>query len=131
MNVLLVEDHVATREQVKHLLSQEPDLTIVGQAGTGEEGIDAAKQLSPDVVIMDIVLPGMNGIEATREILANCPTTQIIALSNHSGLALVQAIMAAGGRGYVRKNRAFEELIPAIRAVCDGKRYVGENANRL
>ena len=131
MNVLLVEDHAATREQVKHLLSQEPDLVIVGQVGTAEEAIDAAKRLSPDVVIMDIVLPGINGIEATRQILANCPTTRVIALSNHSGLALVQAILVAGGRGYVRKNRAFEELIPAIRAVLDGKRYIGENANRL
>jgi two-component system response regulator DegU len=76
-------------------------------------------------------MPGMNGIEATRQILAHSPSTRVIALSNHSGLALVQAILVAGGRGYVRKNRAFEELIPAIRTVCNGKRYVGENANRL
>jgi DNA-binding NarL/FixJ family response regulator len=131
MNVLLVEDHAATREQVKQLISQEADLAVVAQVGSAEEAIDAAKQSPPDVVIMDIVLPGMNGIEATRRILMDCPAARVIALSNHSGLALVQAILVAGGRGYVRKNRAFEELIPAIRAVCDGKRYVGENANRL
>jgi len=128
MKILLVEDHVPTREQVEALLSPENDLVVVAQVGTAEEGIQMAKQLGPDVVVMDIVLPGMNGIEATRCILLDRPATRIVALSNHAGATLVQAVLDAGGLGYVRKNRAFEELIPAIRAVHDGKRYIGENA---
>ena len=102
-------------------------MEVVAQVGTAEEAIEAARRLEPDIVIMDILLPLMNGIEATRTILSDRPGTRILALSNYSGPILVQTILDAGGLGFVRKNRAFEELIPAIRAVGEGKRYVGEN----
>jgi DNA-binding NarL/FixJ family response regulator len=124
MKVLLVEDHAATREEVTSLISREKDLSVVAQVRTAEEAIETAKRLLPDVVVMDIFLPGMNGIEATRCILSERPQTRVLALSNYSGPALVQAILHAGGLGYVRKNRAFEELIPAIRSVGEGRQYV-------
>lgn len=128
MRILLVEDHAPTREQVRILIVQEKDLDVVGEVGSAEEAIETARQLQPDVVVMDIALPGMNGIEATRRILSERPETHILALSNHAGPALVQAVRAAGGLGYVRKNCAFEELIPAIRSVGAGKPYVQDGA---
>ena len=129
MNVLLVEDHAATRDEMNALIGGQPDL-LVSQAGSAEEAIAIAKQAEFDVVVMDIALPGMNGVEATRRILSDHPNTKVLALSNFSGAALVQAVLAAGGRGYVHKNRAFEELIPAIRAVVAGNRYLGTDADQ-
>lgn len=128
MKVLLVEDHIPTREQVKSLISQEADLTVIAAVGSGEEAIETARKLLPDVVVMDILLPGMNGIDATRSILKERPRTCVLALSNHAGPTLVQAVMSAGGLGYVSKNRASDELILAIRAVGAGKTYIGLGA---
>jgi len=128
MKVMLVEDHVPTREQVKTLIGLEKDMEIIAAVGSAEEAIEIAEQLQPDVIVMDILLPGMNGIDASRSILAENPGIHILALSNHSGSALVQAILDVGALGYVRKNRAFEELISAIRTVGAGKQYIGENA---
>jgi DNA-binding NarL/FixJ family response regulator len=127
MKILLVEDHAPTREQVKSLLNQEKDMSVVASVGTAEEAIESARRLRPDVVIMDIMLPGMNGIEATKSILFERPDTRILALSNHAGTAFLQAVLAAGGSGYVRKHRASEELVLAIRTVVAGKQYIGEN----
>jgi len=128
MRVLLVEDHVATREQVKALIGQEKDLVIVAEVGSGEEAIKSFKVMDPDVVVMDIMLPGMTGIAATRRIIAERPRARILALSNYSGPALVQAVLDAGGLGYVRKNRALEELVAAIRTVGAGQQFIGDNA---
>lgn len=125
MKILLVDDHVPTREAIKSLIGQEVDLSVVAEAGTGEEALDLARDLQPDVVVMDIMLPGMNGIEAMRRILAEHPQMHVLALSNHSGTSLVQAVQDAGGLGYVRKNRAFEELVLAIRAVAAGTPFIG------
>lgn len=125
MDILLVDDHVPTREEIKALIGQEPDLHVVGEAGTAEEAFVLARELKPDVVVMDIMLPGINGVEATRLILAEHPQMHVLALSNHSGTSLVQAVQNAGGLGYVPKNRAFEELIPAIRTVGAGHPFVG------
>jgi two-component system, NarL family, invasion response regulator UvrY len=132
MNVLLVDDHVPTRETIKSLVDQERDLSVVAEAGTGEEALDLARDLLPDVVVMDIMLPGINGIEAARRMLAERPGTRILVLSNHSGTTLVQAVLKVGSLGYVRKNRAYEELIPAIRLVGAGQPFVGriENGHR-
>lgn len=133
MKILLVDDHVPTREAIKSLIGQEPDLSVVAEARTGEEALDLARDLQPDVVVMDIMLPGMNGIEATRRILAERPETRVLALSNHSGASLIQAVQHAGGLGYVRKNRAFEELVSAIREVGAGKPFIGsiDNGRRM
>ncbi|MBN1672869.1 MAG: response regulator transcription factor [Kiritimatiellae bacterium] len=127
MQVLLVDDHGASRAEVGSLLRAEAGFEIVGEAATGEESVRKARSLRPCLIVMDIVMPGMSGIEATRIIHAENPQIRILALSNHTGRALVQAVLKAGATGYVRKDRAYEELLPAIRAVTQGNRYVGEN----
>ena len=124
MRIMLVEDHKATRAEMRALIEREADMTVVAEADTGEEGVDRARAERPDIVVMDILLPGMNGIEAARKILATQPEVRVLALSNHFGDSLVQAILEAGGLGYVRKSRAFEELIPALRSVAAGEPYV-------
>ena len=124
MRILLVEDHQATRAEMRTLIELQPDMTIVGESPTGEDALDKAREATPDIVVMDILLPGMNGIEAARKIRAEQPDVRVLALSNHFGASLVQAILDAGGMGYVRKSKAFEELIPALRSVAAGRQYV-------
>ncbi len=121
MRILIVDDHDATREELCLLIEREADMRVVAEADSGEAALIKVCETSPDIVVMDILLPGMNGIEATREILAVQPGIRVLALSNHFGESLEQAILKAGGMGYVRKNRAFENLIPALRAVYAGQ----------
>ncbi len=126
MKIMLVDDHEPTRRQVASIISQEKDMEVVAEAASGEESIRKAAQADPDVVVMDILLPGMSGVDATRELVSARPRARLLVLSNYSGNALVQAVFAAGALGYVRKDRAFEELVPAIRAVAAGQTYRGE-----
>lgn len=129
IGIVLVDDHGPTREEMVSLIQEEEGLGVVGQAAGGEEGVRLAISLSPDVVVMDLVMPGMNGIEATRAIRRVDPEVRILALSNHTGHHLVQAVMKAGASGYVRKDQAYEELIPAILAVARGREYVGSRVS--
>jgi DNA-binding NarL/FixJ family response regulator len=124
MRIMLVDDHKPTRDEMRGLLSIEPDMSVVAEAETGEEAVRLAREHRPDVIVMDIVMPGINGIETTRRILAEQPDIKVLALSNHSGRTLVLAILNIGGLGYVPKNKAFEELIPALRCVATGQQYV-------
>jgi DNA-binding NarL/FixJ family response regulator len=128
MRILLVEDHKPTREVMRALLEEQADMQVVGEAPTGEDAVSLSRDLQPDIVVMDILLPRMNGIEATRKILAAQPNVKVLALSNHFGESLVQAILDAGGLGYVQKSMAFEELIPALRTVAAGKSCIGRAA---
>ncbi len=129
MNILLVDDHDETRREIGALINAEPDLKVVAEAATGEDGAMKARELNPDLVLMDIILPGINGLEAIKIILATNPETKILALSNHSGHILVQAVLKAGALGYVRKGSAFEELLPAIRSIAAGRQYLGKGIN--
>lgn len=126
-DILLVDDHTATREELLFLLSAEKDLRVVGEASSGEEAVREAERLQPDLVIMDILMPGMNGIEATRVIRKANPNVRVLTLSNHTGHGLLKATLDAGATGYVAKDHAYEELVPAIRAVVDGGRYIGRD----
>jgi DNA-binding NarL/FixJ family response regulator len=126
MRIMLVEDHKATREEMRALIEGQPDMRVVVEAETGEDGVARARAERPDVVVMDILLPGMNGIEATRAILKERPEAKVLALSNHFGNVLVRSILSAGGLGYVLKGRAFEELIPALRSVAAGQQYISK-----
>ncbi len=126
MDILLVDDHDATRQEVASLIEEHADLHVVGQTEDGETGVRLAKQLHPDVVVMDIAMPGMNGIAATEALLAHDPGARVVTLSNHTGKHLVEAVFRAGASGYVRKDRAYEELVAAIRAVASGEQYIGE-----
>ena len=123
MTILLVDDHQPTRDEMRALVERQPDMTVVAESPTGEDAVAQARALRPDIVIMDIRLPGMNGIEATRAICAENPGIKVLALSNHFGESLTNAILNAGGRGYVKKSKAFEELIPALQAVAAGRQY--------
>lgn len=128
MRILIVEDHKPTCGEIRVLIEQQPDMTVVGEAPTGETAVGMAREARPDIVVMDILLPGMNGIEATRKILAKEPGIKVLALSNHFGDSLVASILAAGGLGYVMKSRAFEELVPALRSVYAGVKYVSKRS---
>lgn len=124
MRILLVEDHKPTRDEMRALIEGQSDMTVVAEVATGEAAVTSASEVRPDIVVMDILLPGINGIEATRKIRAEHPDIRVLALSNHFGDSLVQAILGAGGMGYVRKSLAFEELISALRSVAAGQQYV-------
>ncbi|OGV61020.1 MAG: hypothetical protein A2498_13095 [Lentisphaerae bacterium RIFOXYC12_FULL_60_16] len=128
MRILIVEDHKPTRDEMRGLIERQTDMTIAAEAETGEDGVDKARLENPDIIVMDILLPGINGIEATRRIRLNQPDAKILALSNHFGESLVQAILCVGGMGYVQKMRAFEELIPALRSVAAGQTYVSHDS---
>ena len=129
MNILLIDDHDETRREMAALINAEKDLSVVAEAVTGEEGIKKAGELKPDLVVMDILLPGINGIEATAAIVVNNPDIKVLALSNHSGRILVQAALKAGAMGYVTTGSAFEVLVSAIRSVAADRQYLGRGIN--
>ncbi len=116
--VLVVDDHRIMREGLVGLMQFEPDIEIVGQAGDGPQAIELAEQLQPDLVIMDVNLPGMNGVEATKCILARIPNTRIIGLSMHADEKLARAMHDAGAVAYLTKGGPSDDLIAAIRAAC-------------
>lgn len=111
------------------LINTAKDMSVVAEAATGEDGVVKACALKPDLVVIDILLPGINGIEATKVIMANYPEAKILVLSNHSGSIFVQALLNAKVKGYIRKSRAFKELVPAIRSITAGRQYLGQGIN--
>ena len=122
--VLLVDDHAMFRSGLRLLIEKEFDLKVVGEAGDGQTAITLVEDLAPDVVVMDISLPDLSGIEATRQILAGHPGTKILALSIHGGKRFVDGMLEAGAEGYLLKESAPEELIDAIQAVQRGEVYM-------
>jgi DNA-binding NarL/FixJ family response regulator len=121
ITVLLVDDHSLVRRGFRRMLEDEPDMEVVGEAADGEESIKLAKQLRPQVVVMDCALPGINGLEATRQIINNLPNTAVLMLSMHSESTWVRQAHEAGARGYVLKNALDLELGAAIRKVAGGE----------
>jgi two-component system, NarL family, invasion response regulator UvrY len=124
VRIMIVDDHKPTRDEIRGLIEHQPGMDVVAEVATGEEAVDMARARQPDVIVMDILLPGMNGIEAMRRICSEQPDVRVLAISNHFGESLIQTIFDAGGLGYVRKSRAFEQLVPAVRSVAAGKLYV-------
>ncbi len=124
VRILVVDDHGIVREGLTALLERDGGRTVVGSAATGEEAVLAAERLMPDVIIMDLVLPSLNGIDATRSILKNCPGARVIALSACHTAEQVYRALRAGARGYVVKAAAGGELIHAVDEVMAGPRYV-------
>lgn len=121
ITVLLVDDHSLVRRGFRRMLEDEVDLEVVGEAGDGEEAVELASQLKPQVVVMDCALPKMNGLDATREILVNGPETAVLMLSMHSESTWVRQAIDAGAKGYVLKNAMNLELGSAIRRVAAGE----------
>ena len=108
ITVLLVDDHSLVRRGFRRMLEDEPDMEVVGEAGDGEESIKLAKQLRPQVVVMDCALPGMNGLQATRQIMEDLPNTAVLMLSMHTESTWVRKAIEAGAKGYVLKEAAEE-----------------------
>jgi DNA-binding NarL/FixJ family response regulator len=124
VRILLVDDHAVVREGLKRLIADQPDIEVVGEASDGHEAIEHVKTLRPDVVMMDVSMPHMSGVEATRELKGICPDTRILALTVHEDDAYVRAFLKAGAAGYLLKRAPTEELVRAIRAVASGGVYV-------
>jgi len=120
ITVLLVDDHSLVRRGFRRMLEDESDIDVVGEAGDGEQAVKLARELRPRVVVMDSALPGMNGLQATRQILEALPETSVLMLSMHSENTWVRQAIEAGARGYILKNALDLELASAIRKVAAG-----------
>lgn len=124
IRTLLADDHKIFLEQTSLLLNKEPNIEVVGTAVNGKEAMKLALELQPDIVVMDISMPEMNGIDATKEIKKRMPHTKVLCLTVHSEQHFVRAMFRAGAIGYVLKDCPFEELARAISAVYSSKTYV-------
>jgi two-component system response regulator NreC len=124
IRILLVDDHVLVRQGFKMILSAQPDMQIVGEAANGREAVEAGEKLQPDVVLMDVTMPELNGIEATRRLVTASPRTRVLALSMHKDAVYVREILRAGARGYLLKDSADADLIAAVRSVAKGEGYL-------
>ena len=124
VTILLVDDHKIVFESLQSLLDEQPDMRVVGWAENGRDAVAKVKELEPAVVIMDVAMPGLNGIEATQQITSHYPETKIIALSMHAEKQFVTGILSAGASGYLTKNCSSDELVNAIRSVAANKKYL-------
>lgn len=124
LRILLVDDHVLVREGMRILIQRESDMEVVGEAADGMEALRQAIELKPDVVVMDISMPGMDGAKATARIREELPLTRVITLTRHADQAYLQQLLRAGANGYVVKKAAVSELITAIRTVAQGRTYI-------
>jgi DNA-binding NarL/FixJ family response regulator len=125
IDVLIADDHQIVREGLRSLLAQEPGIRVVGEAAEGRTTLRLARELAPDVIIMDVAMPDLNGIEATRQIVAEFPAIRILALSMHDDRRFVLKMLKAGAKGYLLKDCAFKDLVKAIRVVVANRIYLG------
>jgi DNA-binding NarL/FixJ family response regulator len=128
IKVLLVDDHAILRDGIRALLDLKDDLEIVGEASEGKEAVEKAKELAPDVVVMDIAMPGIDGLEATRRIKKKYPQIQVLVLTQHDDKEYVLSAIKAGASGYVPKRALGSELVSAIRAVQKGESFLYPSA---
>jgi DNA-binding NarL/FixJ family response regulator len=124
IRVLLAEDHETVRQGLKLLIDGQSDMQVVGEAGNGRVAVEQAQALSPKVVVLDVSMPEMNGLAATRALAQKVPDAAVVALTRYGDDAYVQALLSAGASGYVLKQSTPGELLNAIRAAAEGKRYL-------
>jgi len=124
IRILLADDHAVVRQGFKMILGAQPDMEIVGEAGNGREALELASSLKPDLVVMDVAMPELNGIEATRRMAEAAPHTRVLALSMHKDSVYVREILRAGARGYLLKDSVAADLVSAVRAVAGGEGYI-------
>jgi DNA-binding NarL/FixJ family response regulator len=131
IRILLAEDHVVMREGLRGLIGRQVDMEVVGEANDGQEAIELARELEPDVIIMDVRMRGLDGVEATRQIKAEMPNVKIIVLSAYGNREYIMGMARAGMSGYLLKDCAFEELVVAVRTVLQNKSYLSPAAARV
>lgn len=124
IKILLADDHKITRQGLRSMLEKQDDIEVVAEAEEGRGAIELVRQLEPDIVIMDISMPGLNGVDATRQIVNTFKNVKVIALSMHSDTSYVAEMLRSGASGYLLKDCAFKELASAIRVVVAGKKYL-------
>jgi two-component system response regulator NreC len=124
LRILLADDHETVREGLRMILNAQPDMQVVGMAGDGREAIAQCEKTTPDVVIMDISMPGLNGLAATQQLSERCPDAKVLTLTRHADNSYLQQLMRAGASGYVLKQSRPAELLHAIRAVAGGSKYL-------
>jgi DNA-binding NarL/FixJ family response regulator len=131
IRILLADDHTVVRKGLRLLLESQPDFEVVADAADGRQAVALAEQLAPDVVVMDIAMPILNGIEAARQIAARLPRTAVVFLSMHSDEGYVLKALKVGARAYLLKDSAENDLISAVKAVSDGKAYFSPAISKM
>lgn len=131
IKIILADDHQLFREGLANLLADFPEIEVIAQAVNGKDAIDKARQLNPDVVIMDINMPDLDGVEATAQLLKEEPDIKVIGLSMHIDKQYIKGMLEAGSSGYLFKNCSYDELIKAIQTVYKGKTYLGEKITEI
>lgn len=131
IKVLLADDHAVVRDGLRVLLECESDMRVVGMAGNGKEAVTQATRLTPDVIVMDIAMPEIDGIEATRQIRKQTPHSQVLILSMYLNSEYVHRSLRAGALGYLLKESAGEKVVEAIRAIFSGKRFLSEKITEI
>ena len=131
LRVLLADDHTIVREGLRALLASDPDLQIVAEASNGLEAVELAEQTRPDVVVMDLAMPELNGVDATARIRSSSPSTQVVVLSMHATAAHVRPALKAGARGYLLKGSGLSDLLRAIRSVAGGEAFFSPSVASL
>lgn len=126
IRVLLADDHAVVRDGVRMVLEANRDMVVIGNAADGREAVRQAQKLLPDVVVMDIAMPGLNGIEAAQQVRELCPATQVVILSMFANAEHIYRALQAGARGYVLKESAGKEVVAAVRVVHEGRRYLSQ-----
>ena len=124
LRLLLADDHETVREGLRMILNAQPDMQVVATAGDGREAISQAERMTPDVVIMDISMPGLNGLAATMQLTEKCPGAKVLTLTRHADSSYLQQLLRAGAAGYVLKQSRPAELLHAIRSVATGGKYL-------
>jgi len=131
IRIVLADDHAIVRHGLTRAIQQESDMEVIGEASDGHSTVELARELQPDIVMMDISMPDLNGIEATREVQREAPEVRVIGLSMHSAKRYVTEMFRAGASGYLLKDCQFDELVRAIRTVSEGKTYVSPSISNV
>ena len=131
LKILIIDDHAILRMGLASLLNSKGEVEVVGDAANGSSGIKKAQKLKPDVVIMDLMMPGMDGCETTRRLMAQDPDAKVLILTTFGTSDVINRALEAGAKGAIMKNCDFEELLTAIRTVADGKDYISAEIKRI
>lgn len=131
VRIVIADDHEIVRRGLRAILENQSNWAVVGEAVTGREAIDKAKQFTPDVAIIDIGMPELNGLEATRQILKLLPQTEVLILTMHESEQIVREVLAAGARGYVLKSDAGKDLVTAVDALCQHRTFFSSKVSEL